>query len=177
MLNDFFSSPIALLAVLLLGAVLVAALRRLVARGEGRLPYYSRQFLLSRGEMAFYRVLTRALPPGLVICPKVRLADLIGCSGDAWRAGYGGRIAGKHVDFVLADAGTLGIRLVIELDDRSHQRSDRRDRDMFVDCALDAAGIPILRVPAAAKYDVRHLTEHLEEAVAVADASRESGRA
>ena len=171
MLTDLLSSPIVLLAALLLGAVLVVALRRLAAPGEERLPYYSRKFLLSRGEMAFYRVLVRALPPGVVICPKVRLADLINCPGDAWRAGYGGRISGKHVDFVLADAGTLGIRLVIELDDRSHQRSDRRDRDSFVDRAFEAAGIPILHVRAAASYDVRNLTGRLEQAIAAADAS------
>ena len=155
---------------LLLFVVVSAALRR---RGEGRLPYYSRQFLLSRGEMAFYRVLVRALPPGVVVCPKVRLADLINCPGDAWRAGYGGRISGKHVDFVLADAGTLGIRMVVELDDRSHQRSDRRERDAFVDRALEAAGIPILHVPAAAQYDARFLGTRLEETIARADATND----
>src|SRR5688500_2696654 len=126
--------------------------------------------------MAFYRVLVRALPPGLVICPKVRLADLINCPGDAWRQGFGGRISGKHVDFVLADADTLAIRMAVELDDRSHQRSDRRERDAFVDHALEAASIPIVRVPAAAKYDVRKITERLAEALAAAHISNKSER-
>src|SRR5688500_7169560 len=123
--------------------------------------------------MAFYRVLVRALPPGLVICPKVRLADLINCPGDAWRQGFGGRISGKHVDFVLADADTLAIRMAIELDDRSHERPDRRERDAFVDQALQAARIPVVRFPAAAQYDVRKITHRLDEAFAEAAASRE----
>lgn len=174
MLIDSFSNPLVLLA-LLVALVALAILLRHFSRGGGaeRLPYYSRESLLSRGELAFYRVLVRALPPGLVVCPKVRLADLINCPGDAWRQGFGGRIAGKHVDFVLADAGTLGIRIVIELDDRSHARSDRRERDGFVDRALEAAGIPILRVPAAAQYDGRALAAGLEEMIALADATRE----
>jgi very-short-patch-repair endonuclease len=51
------------------------------------------------------------------------------------------------------NAATTDIRLAIELDDRTHQRPDRRDRDTFVDRALATAGVPILRVPAAARYD------------------------
>lgn len=168
------SNPVVLAALLVASGALVLLLRHL-SRGGGasRLPYYSRECLLSRGEMAFYRVLVRALPPGLIVCPKVRLADL-NCPGDAWRQGFGGRIAGKHVDFVLAHAGTLGIRMVIEPDDRSHARSDRRERDTFIDRALEAAGIPILRVPAASQYNARALAGRLEEMVALADASRDS---
>jgi hypothetical protein len=143
--------------------LLVALLRRL-QRGEGPLPYFSREFLLTRGEAVFYQTLRRALPPHLMICPKVRMGDLIHCSGEAWKAGFGGKIAQKHVDFTLADSDTTAIALVIELDDRSHQRPDRQERDQFVDRAFAAAGIPILRVPAAAAYDVRALRMQIAEA-------------
>ena len=34
---------------------------------------------------------------------------------------------------------------VVQLDDRSHDRSDRRARDALVDAALRVAGIPIVR--------------------------------
>lgn len=133
--------------------VLLAALLRRLRPAERPLPYYARKYLLSNGEVAFYHALRRGLPDGLLIAVKVRLADVIGCDAEAWRKGFGGRIAQKHVDFVLADAGSTATRLVIELDDRTHQRSDRRRRDDFVDRALAAAGVPLLRVPAAAKYD------------------------
>ena len=169
--SDVLSSPAVLVVIVVVAAILAVALRRAMRGGGGRLPYYSRRFLLSRGEMAFHRVLARALPPGLVICPKVRLADLINCDGDAWRRGYGGRISGKHVDFVLADAATLKIRIAIELDDRSHRRADRQERDAFVDRALEAAGIPIVRVAAAGQYEIRNLTHRLEEALAESDVS------
>ncbi|MDB5171323.1 MAG: hypothetical protein JWN51_96 [Phycisphaerales bacterium] len=153
---------IALLIGLVLFVALLAVLRKVLG-GPGPLPYFSREFLLSRGESVFYHALRRALPGQLMICPKVRLADVINCSGDAWKAGFGGKISQKHVDFVLADLDTTAIALVIELDDRTHQRRDRAERDTFVDRAFAAAGIPMLRVPAAASYDVKALRSQLLE--------------
>jgi hypothetical protein len=57
------------------------------------LPYFRRQYLLSHGEMAFYRVFRLSLPPGCVAFAKVRLAALINCLEDVWRSG-GSRIIG-----------------------------------------------------------------------------------
>lgn len=155
---------VALIAAVFFLTLLVALLRKL-QRGERPLPYFSREFLLTRGEAAFYQTLRRAVPGHLMICPKVRMGDLIHCSGEAWKAGFGGKISQKHVDFTLADCETTAIALVIELDDRSHQRADRQERDQFVDRAFAAAGIPILRVPAAASYDVRALRAQIAERV------------
>ncbi len=123
------------------GAVFLIALWRLrpVRRWPRSMPYSRRAGLLSRGELAFYRVLLTAL---LVTVPFA-----------VWQE-YGRPISGKHVDFVLADARTTAILLVIELDDRTHQQRDRRERDEFVDGVLGSAGVPLLRVKAAGSYDV-----------------------
>src|SRR5688500_5318101 len=56
-LSDLLTNPLILLAVLAGAILLIAFVRRALSGGEGRLPYYSRKFLLSKGEMAFYRVL------------------------------------------------------------------------------------------------------------------------
>jgi hypothetical protein len=56
--------------------------RRFTDLEAANLPYYRRQYLLSQGEMAFYRVLRLSLPPGCVSFAKVRLADLINCSDE-----------------------------------------------------------------------------------------------
>jgi hypothetical protein len=126
-----------------------------------RLPYFPRPYLLSKGELAFYHALWNVMPPGLVVSFKVRLSDVINSPGSAWRQGYGAKISQKHLDFVVVDAGTTAVRFVIELDDRTHRRRDRRDRDAFVDAALATAGVPILRVPAAASYDPARLRQDL----------------
>ena len=138
-------------------------LRHLRSRAR-KLPYFPRPYLLSKGELAFYQALRPALPAGVLVSFKVRLSDIINCAGDAWRQGYGAKISQKHLDFVVVDAETTAVRGVIELDDRTHRRSDRRARDAFVDAALSAAGVPIVRVQAAAAYDAAELLAVLRRA-------------
>ena len=82
-----------------------------------------------------------------MICLKVRLADVINCSGEDWKQGFGGRISQKHLDFVIADAASTAILLAIELDDQSHKRADRVARDDFLDRAMTAANVPLLASP------------------------------
>jgi len=137
--------------------VLLALLKRALA-GPGALPYFSREHLLSQGELAFYHALRRAIPQHLMICLKVRLADVINCSGEAWKQGHGGRISQKHLDFVIADAASTAILLAIELDDKTHKRADRIARDDFLERALSAAKVPLVRVIAAPNYDARALS-------------------
>lgn len=148
-------------AALLTG--LVAFLRRAARRR--RLPYFSRGSLLTNCELKFYQTLRKALPEGTTLCMQVRLCDLIDCPREARANGFWGKIAQKHIDFVIADAATTAILLAIELDDRSHQRKDRRERDAFVDAALDVAGIPILHVPTAPAYDARALRTQIIEKI------------
>ena len=154
-------------------ALLLLAWWAIGRRGATKLPYFSQEFLLSKGELAFFRVLRRALPDGVLVAPKVRLADVIGCTSDGWKRGFGSRISRKHVDFVLADEATARILMVVELDDRSHQRADRRQRDAFVDDALAAGGVPILHVTAAAAYDPAKLRREVGVGLRHADASQD----
>jgi hypothetical protein len=158
------SFAIVLAVVAAIGILLLVAFLRHAARAR-RLPYFSREFLLTQGEAAFYQVLRKVVPDGLSLCFKVRLCDLIDCAPDARKKGFWSKIAQKHIDFVLVNASDTAIRLAIELDDRSHDCKDRRDRDAFVDGALDVAGIPILRVPAAAEYDARKIRALLDESL------------
>ena len=54
------------------------------------------------------------------------------------------KIRSKHIDFALADDDTNIIAL-IELDDSSHKRQDRVERDIFVDAVLKNTGYTLLR--------------------------------
>lgn len=53
------------------------------------------------------------------------------------------KIQSKHVDFVLCNT-ELKAQHVIELDDATHDRPDRIERDRFVDSALEMAGYNVL---------------------------------
>ena len=54
------------------------------------------------------------------------------------------KIRSKHIDFALADEDTNIIAL-IELDDKSHERPDRIERDEFVNAVLKNTGYVLLR--------------------------------
>src|SRR5262249_53316959 len=132
----------ALVAVVL--AIIIWRLRPL-KRWPADMPYRRRNGLLSRGELAFHRALAAAIPKGTALCPKVRLADVVTVPPDAWYED-GRQLGGNTLDSVLVDAETMAILLGVELDDRSHERGDRRERDAFVDSVLASAGVPIVRV-------------------------------
>ena len=115
--------------------------------------YLSRRpALFSPTELAFWKVLTTACPPDLVVCPMVRLADLVKCDRASFRNGMFNRMSQKHVDFVLIGADRGDILLVIELDDKSHLAPKRRARDELVDTILERAGILILRMQPAKEH-------------------------
>jgi hypothetical protein len=146
-------------------------LRRWMSRTPGRknpparmvrLPYRSRSALLSRGELAFYRVLLEVVGGRFGISIKPRLADVVWCPPRLFRTGIGGRVSQKHLDFVLYDLGTTAVVLAIELDDRSHDRDGRQARDQFVDEVLELCGVALLRVRAARGYDWRELQVRMQ---------------
>jgi hypothetical protein len=154
--------PITLVIGVAAAIVGIVLLWHLSRRGARRLPYFAKETLLSRGELAFYRVLMHAVPGGLAISMKTRLGDVIGCTAEGWKTGFGAKISQKHVDFLVYDPVTTAILLVIELDDKTHRLPDRQTRDVFVDEALQAAGVAILRVPAAREYDLDLLREQID---------------
>src|SRR5262249_51473791 len=130
------------------------------------IPYRARPALPRPAELPFYHALERNVGRRYTVCMKVRLADVIDCPGAAWRMGYGRLIAQKHLDFVLIDRTTTRIRAAIELDDRTHRLRVRRARDRFVEAAMRAAGVPLLRVPVARAYRPHDVFRALRSALA-----------
>jgi hypothetical protein len=131
------------------------------------LPYRRKDYLLTQGERAFYLVLCRAVDADRhrVFC-KVRLGDLLWMpKGTDKRQSHWNRIQSKHADFVVCSADVLRPLVVIELDDRSHERSDRRERDRFVDQALAAAGLPVIHVRAQASYNAAQIGAQVAQAM------------
>jgi hypothetical protein len=168
------SSPRTLLVTALSGAFASLALhflrlRRLRRRFQeplpGALPYRARRALLTPTEREFYTALCQAVGGRYIVCIKVRLADVIDCPPAVWRLGYGRLVAQKHLDFVLCDPATTRVRAAVELDDRSHARRARRARDRFVEAALHAAGVPLIRLPAASAYRAHEVSRTVKKAL------------
>ncbi len=180
---------VALVVVLGVVGLIAARLGMLKARpGSGTddeptgeqppMPYRSKSRLLSPAEVMFLEALRPACPllaalagkdaAPIVLC-LVRLADVLEVSGSG-SAGAAksamNRIDRKHLDFVLCDPLTTRPLVAIELDDASHKRADRQERDRFLDRAMEAARLPIVHVRAAGSYEPKAIAQRLFDAMA-----------
>ena len=85
----------------------------------------------------------------------MRLADIVqpakASDPNARHAAFG-VIESRHVDFVVCDPETLEFRLVVELDDKSHERANRVARDQKVDEIMAQVGISILHFQTKTEY-------------------------
>lgn len=121
---------------------------RLQAQGDA----WQRKPFMTDSERQFLRALeVHALPPGFRVCPQVRLCDIVTVSarykpGSREYNALFRQISQWHCDFVLVRHDDFTVLAVIELDDLSHHRPDRRRRDAIFDEVLKTAGIPCWRV-------------------------------
>lgn len=107
---------------------------------------YTAAKLLTRREYAFFKTLQPiAQKYHLMICPKIRLADLVSVPQGNKEAKWFNYIKAKHVDFTLCDMD-LRVKLIIELDDSTHERQDRQNRDDFVDRVFQTVNIKIIHL-------------------------------
>lgn len=115
---------------------------------------YQAADVFTRNERNNYITLKSAADKkGYIICPKMRLADIVTPRNDPQYMSRFGKIKSKHLDFVIYDSDMRNIITVIELDDNSHNRPDRKERDEFVDYILQDCGIKIIHT--------RHISEDI----------------
>ena len=107
---------------------------------------YQKRYLLTKNEYSQYKKLKQyADSNNLLICPKVRLLDLIEPRrGDPKYKTFFYKIQAKHVDFVICDHN-LYVKAILEIDDSSHDQENRKERDEFVDCILRDVGYAVIR--------------------------------
>ncbi len=128
------------------------------------MPYYKRPSLATKSELRFFKALRKAVLDDWEIFAMVRIADLIRVEkGNAQGRKWLNKILAKHIDFVLCDPNSLEPVLAIEVDDASHQRPDRIERDAFVNDAMDAAGLPLLRVPVESTYNAKEVKDLIDD--------------
>ena len=130
-------------------------------------PYRKKDYLLSIAERKFYDILRPiAEKNNYLLFAKVRLEDLLWIpSGVEDRWSLRGRIKSRHIDFVLCDKQNIKPLLAIELDDSSHDSSDRMKRDDFIDDVFHDAGLPILHQRAKRFYNVDELSQKINDQI------------
>jgi Protein of unknown function (DUF2726) len=129
--------------------------------------YSRRSALLSAPELKFFHTHQRITESQFALLAKVRLADLVyvhGLNGRRWWRAFA-QLSQKHVDFVVADPTTFQVLAAIELDDRSHDRPERRQRDQLINGVFLQAHIPLLRFPL--NYSAEQIRRALHSAIGV----------
>lgn len=148
--------PLLALAIVLLALKewLGAKKRKRARNGEddgasdlGPPPYELCASLLTENELRCFRELLAEADPDEHVLAKVRLVDFLEVPDGTpnWKSHFN-RVAQKRVDFVVCDRKTMRVKALIELDDASHARRDRRARDAFLEEACAAAGVRLVRV-------------------------------
>jgi hypothetical protein len=147
--------------------IVVLTIVALVSLRDGPLPYERRGVLLSPVEINFLRTLQAAVREDWQIFTLVRLADILKVRPKTRKyQSWNSRLQGKQLDFVLCDLETLDVKLAIELDD-GPATSDRIRRDRFVNIALAAAGVPLLKIKVQEKYETAVLRKDIEDALGI----------
>ena len=108
--------------------------------------YTAKSLMMTRTECEFFLKLDRVVSERYYVFSQVHLSAILDhkIKGQDWRFAFR-HINGKSVDFVLCDRVTLRPTYAIELDDVTHEQSDRRKRDIEVERIFKEANLPLVR--------------------------------
>lgn len=121
--------------------------------------YTKCEYLLSKNELKFYRIIKQITDKlGYSLFCQVSLYQIV--KNKDFRDFN--KIKSKSIDFVITKENCK-ILLCIELDDRSHERSNRIKRDKFIDNLFKEVGIKLLRVPVQSFYNLEELETKIKE--------------
>lgn len=167
-----------LLAVVLLGVTSMVLLSIKISRKE-QLPsdnakgkstanyqYQAKMSMMSRAEEGVFRKLVDLCEGQCYVVPQIHLSSLFEhkIPGQKYSAAFS-HINGKSVDFVLLDQKSLKPLCAIELDDSSHNATDRQERDQEVERIFAVAKFPLIRLSQAMASSSEKLGEAIMAAV------------
>jgi len=156
--------------ILIIGVFLfiIVAVLNLLGLTPGRKGsnYTKRQSLLTAEELRFYNVLRDCINGKAEIFVQVRLADIFTVKkmGDKKEEhGHLNRIKAKSIDFVICDNQSLRFLFAIELDDKTHNRRSRQERDTFVNKLFEDNNLPLLRIQTQSNYNTESIRSKINQ--------------
>ncbi len=136
------------------------------ANGTKNYAYKKKEYLLTKPEHDFLNILQTILDNRYYIFPQIHISSLLEHEivGQSWKGALS-HIDRKSVDYVICDKTNISPLLVIELDDSSHSRNDRIERDRIVEEILKEANIPLLRIPLIEINQIDNLRNKIEQII------------
>ena len=122
-------------------------------------PFKKKQQLLTSVERGFLALLEKSVGNEYKIINRVKLNDIIdlkeSVTGKARRAALL-KTSNKYIDYVLCDPNNLRIIAAVDLVHHT-QGGHKSKQDWFINGALEAAGIPHIRIKVKAGYKVEEI--------------------
>lgn len=124
-------------------------------KSEKGFDYKLKDSVMTAHEREMFKVLLEVLHDRYFIFPQVHLDAFLNYKvyGQSWYTAFR-RINQKSVDFLICDQFTEKPLLAIELDDRSHARRDRQERDVVVEDIFISTKLPLLRFREINKQEI-----------------------
>lgn len=123
--------------------------------------YEKVDYLLTKNELKFYKILKQVTNKlGYSLFCQVALYEIIKSKN------YKdfNKIKSKSIDFVITQENCK-ILLCIELDDISHERNKRIERDNFINQLFKDLNIKLLRIPVQNFYNMEELENKIKESL------------
>jgi hypothetical protein len=144
------------LVLLFFLVITVAVFANYVMDNSNPYPFKKKQQLFTSVERGFLALLEKAIGQEFKILNRVRLNDIIelksNVTGKAKRAAML-KTSTKYIDFVLVDPSNM--RIVAAVDLVNHGKGGHKSKhDWFINGALEAAGIPHIRIKVKAGYKI-----------------------
>jgi hypothetical protein len=163
------TTALSVIAVLLIVFIALALLARmgLLSKADSTTewPFYAKR-PLTNPEQVLYHRLVRALPEQIVLA-QVQVSQVLGVKKGHNFHSWNNRINRLSYDFVIC-AKDATVMAAVELDDKTHERSDRKATDEKKNKATAAAGVRLVRWNVKALPDEAAIRSALTTAAASA---------
>jgi len=157
-----------IIAVFILG-ILYAVVDSLYKKGskhKAKYYYTAKSHIMTERETKFFKHLNDIFGSKFYVIPQVHLSSLLNhkLKGQNWDSAFK-HINGKSVDFVLLSKESTKPICAIELDDSSHDRLSRIERDGEVERIFAIAQIPLARFRHIEKLSNKEIVDTISEAI------------
>lgn len=126
--------------------------------------YRPKRYVTTLTELNFYTILLEiAKELDLILFSQVALYNIVETKYN--NQGAFNKIRSKTIDFVLVDKNNCRIKLCIELDDYTHNRQNRIERDKFVNKLFNDLDIDLIRFKASNYYNKDALKKRIQESI------------
>ena len=154
------------LAIILMMLLIVVALGAIkLSDGGMAFPFRRKPQLFTQVEYSFLTLIEQAVGREFRVMCRVRLNDMVAVRQSTKKKTASqalSRASSRQLDFVLVEKDTMSPVLAIDLVHNQGKEGYKTQKDWFVTGALDAAGVPHVRIKVKSGYSIEDIRECIE---------------